>query len=235
MCCPSIRAVATFFGCRPGPLFIRVMSARRCGRRALAASRPAIRDPWRSPVRPDCCLPPNLIYSGPDKIERAGNDRHYRIWRLHPAPQASAQSGRRGEQMVRAGLVGGAKGERAMANWDEDAVTLGRRSRRAIALPAADAIEGPRLRGCDLFRLDHHAVLRPPECGHRLRRAAASANVSSADIASSLRAGLSALICRARRRGCGAREIAACRRRREAQSARGVVRRRCAMAMRARR
>ena len=67
-------------------------------------------------------------------------------------------------------LVGGAKGERAMANWDEDAVTMAFEAGRDC-LPAADPVEGPRLRRRDLSRLDHLAVRRPAECGHRRRRA----------------------------------------------------------------
>ena len=48
------------------------------------------------------------------------------------------------------GLVGGAKGERAMANWDEDAVTMAVEAGRDC-LPATDPRQGPRLHRCVYF------------------------------------------------------------------------------------
>ena len=68
------------------------------------------------------------------------------------------------------GLLGGAKGERAMANFDEDAVTMAVEA--GARLPArVRSDQGPRVCRCGLFRLDQHAVLRSPECGHHRQRA----------------------------------------------------------------
>jgi 3-hydroxy-3-methylglutaryl CoA synthase len=91
------------------------------------------------------------------------------------------------------GLMGAAKGERAMANWDEDALTLAVEAARDC-LPAADPLTDRA--GIDAITF---ASTSMPFSDRQNAGIAAGAlqldeNISSADVSSSQRAGLTALI-----------------------------------------
>ncbi len=91
------------------------------------------------------------------------------------------------------GLVGGAKGERAMANWDEDSVTMAVEAGRDC-LPAADPLKDR----CNIDAIYFASTTMPfadrQNAGIVSAALGLSQNISSFDITGSQRAGLSALI-----------------------------------------
>jgi len=90
------------------------------------------------------------------------------------------------------GLVGGAKGERAMANFDEDAVTLAVEAGRDC-LPAADPTKDRAFVDAIYFASTSMPFSDRQNAGIVTQALQLSEQVSSADISSSQRAGLSAL------------------------------------------
>lgn len=91
------------------------------------------------------------------------------------------------------GLVGGAKGERAMANWDEDSVTMAVEAGRDC-LPAADPLKDRCYIDAIYFASTTMPFADRQNAGIVSAALGLSQNISSFDIAGSQRAGLSALI-----------------------------------------
>jgi 3-hydroxy-3-methylglutaryl CoA synthase len=91
------------------------------------------------------------------------------------------------------GLVGGARGERAMANFDEDSVTMAVEAARDC-LPAADPIKDRASVDAVYFASTTMPFGDRQNAGIVASALSLSDNVSSLDVSSSQRAGLSALI-----------------------------------------
>ncbi|MGA7713293.1 MAG: OB-fold domain-containing protein [Rhizomicrobium sp.] len=91
------------------------------------------------------------------------------------------------------GLAGGAKGERAMANWDEDSVTMAVEAGRDC-LPAADPLKDRSNIDALYFASTTMPFADRQNAGIVSAALGLSQNISSFDIAGSQRAGLSALI-----------------------------------------
>ncbi len=91
------------------------------------------------------------------------------------------------------GLLGGAKGERAMANFDEDAVTLAVEAARDC-LPAADAIKDRAFVDAVYFASTSMPFSDRQNAGIVASALSLSDEISSLDVASSQRAGLSAVV-----------------------------------------
>src|ERR1700761_11714 len=89
-------------------------------------------------------------------------------------------------------LMGAAKGERAMANFDEDAVTLAVEAGRDC-LPAADPTTDRAFVDAIYFASTSMPFNDRQNAGIVTQALQLSENVSSADVSSSQRAGLSAL------------------------------------------
>ena len=91
------------------------------------------------------------------------------------------------------GLVGGAKGERAMANFDEDAVTLAVEAGRAC-LPAQDPLKDRGHVDAAYFASTSMPFSDRQNAGIVASALSLSDDISSADVTSSMRAGTTALI-----------------------------------------
>jgi 3-hydroxy-3-methylglutaryl CoA synthase len=91
------------------------------------------------------------------------------------------------------GLAGGAKGERAMANWDEDAVTMAVEAGRDC-LPAADPATGRAAVDAIYFASTTMPFADRQNAGIAAAALQLPETISSTDIASSQRAGLTALV-----------------------------------------
>ena len=92
------------------------------------------------------------------------------------------------------GLVGGAKGERAMANWDEDAATMAVEAGRDC-LPAADPIKDRAHIQCGLFASTSPCPFSDRQNAGIVAQAFSLPDeLSSFDVTSSQRAGTSALL-----------------------------------------
>ena len=88
-----------------------------------------------------------------------------------------------------AGLRGLAKGERSMANWDEDSITMAvEASRDCLTSHKAEDVQKP------LLRLDHASLQGSPECRRHRHGALDRANLFASDVGGSQKAGTSALI-----------------------------------------
>ncbi len=94
---------------------------------------------------------------------------------------------------VAPGLVGGAKGERAMANWDEDALTMAVEAGRDC-LPATDPVKDRAFVDAIYFASTTGAFADRQHSGIAAAALQLSHAVSSTDVTSSQRASLSALI-----------------------------------------
>ena len=90
-------------------------------------------------------------------------------------------------------LVGGAKGERAMANWDEDAVTMAYEAGRDC-LPASDPVKDRAHVDAIYFASTTLPFADRQNAGIVAGALSLAQNISSIDLASSQRAGTSALI-----------------------------------------
>ncbi|HWD25597.1 MAG TPA: OB-fold domain-containing protein [Rhizomicrobium sp.] len=90
-------------------------------------------------------------------------------------------------------LAGGAKGERAMANWDEDAVTMAYEAARDC-LPAADPAKDRAFVDAIAFASTTLPFLERQNAGIVAAALSLSENIASSDFASSQRAGTSALV-----------------------------------------
>jgi 3-hydroxy-3-methylglutaryl CoA synthase len=91
------------------------------------------------------------------------------------------------------GLLGGAKGERAMANFDEDAVTMAVEAARDC-LPASDPIKDRAFVDAVYFASTSMPFSDRQNAGIIASALSLSDDISSLDVSSSQRAGLSALI-----------------------------------------
>ncbi len=128
------------------------------------------------------------------------------------------------------GLVGAARGERSMANWDEDAVTMAVEAARDC-LPAADPIAERAFVDAVYFASTTLPFADRQNAGIVARALSLPEAVSSVDIAGSQRAGTSALVAALDAVRCRPRASATRRGRREAEGPRrlgaGIVQRRC--------
>jgi 3-hydroxy-3-methylglutaryl CoA synthase len=91
------------------------------------------------------------------------------------------------------GLAGGAKGERAMANWDEDALTMAVEAGRDC-LPASDPLKDRQFVDAVYFASTSMPFSDRQNAGIAARALSLPETISSFDVTSSQRAGLSALI-----------------------------------------
>ena len=118
-------------------------------------------------------------------------------------------------------LVGGARGERAMANWDEDAVTMAFEAGRDC-LPAADPAKDRAHVDAIYFASTTLPFADRQNAGIVAAALSLTENISSVDIVSSQRAGTSALIAALDAVQAGTRQVAVARGQRQAQGARGL-------------
>src|SRR5512135_548749 len=91
------------------------------------------------------------------------------------------------------GLVGGARGERAMANWDEDTVTMAFEAARDC-LPAADPVKDRAFVDAIYLASTTLPFVDRQNAGIVAAALGLRRDISSVDLSSSLRAGTSALI-----------------------------------------
>ncbi|MBI1329791.1 MAG: 3-hydroxy-3-methylglutaryl CoA synthase [Alphaproteobacteria bacterium] len=91
------------------------------------------------------------------------------------------------------GLRGGAKGERAMANWDEDAVTMAVEAARDC-LPAADPLKDRAFVDAVYFASTTMPFSDRQNAGIAAQALSLSENISSFDVTSSMRCGTGAVV-----------------------------------------
>ena len=120
------------------------------------------------------------------------------------------------------GLLGAAKGERSMANFDEDAVTMAVEAGRDC-LPAADPLKDRAFVDAVYFASTTMPFSDRQNAGIVVAALNLPENISSIDVTSSQRAGTSAMIAALDAVTVGAREIAAGGCGREPQGARSLI------------